>query len=47
MIATQEACDSFLQSNGTDEIGVKGFVIEGEMAPDEKASWGNIREPRV
>jgi NADP-dependent 3-hydroxy-3-methylglutaryl-CoA reductase len=45
-IATQEACDRFLQTNAAKELGVKDFVIEGEMASDKKASWGNVKEPR-
>ena len=45
-IATQAACNRFLQSQTAKELGVKDFVIEGEMASDKKASWGNVKEPR-
>ncbi|PVH92248.1 hydroxymethylglutaryl-CoA reductase [Periconia macrospinosa] len=45
-IATQEACDRFLQTNTAKELGVCDFIIEGEMASDKKASWGNVKEPR-
>jgi hydroxymethylglutaryl-CoA reductase len=45
-IATQEACDRFLQTDTAKDLGVKDFVIEGEMASDKKASWGNVKEPR-
>jgi len=46
-IATQETCDSFLQSNVTGEIGMKDLIVEGETALDKKALWDNIKEPRV
>jgi NADP-dependent 3-hydroxy-3-methylglutaryl-CoA reductase len=45
-IATQTACDLFMQSSVAKEFGVEDFVIEGEMASDKKASWGNVKEPR-
>lgn len=45
-IATQQACDRFLQTDTAKELGVRDFVIEGEMASDKKASWGNVKEPR-
>ncbi|PSN59226.1 hydroxymethylglutaryl-CoA reductase [Corynespora cassiicola Philippines] len=45
-IATQEACDRFLETDLAKELGVKDFVIEGDMASDKKASWGNVKEPR-
>ncbi|KAF2818224.1 substrate-binding domain of hmg-CoA reductase [Ophiobolus disseminans] len=45
-IATQRACDLFLESDAARELGVRGFVIEGEMSSDKKASWGNVKEPR-
>ncbi|PSN58529.1 hydroxymethylglutaryl-CoA reductase [Corynespora cassiicola Philippines] len=45
-IATQEACDRFVETGLADELGVKGFVIEGEMASDKKPSWGNVKDPR-
>lgn len=45
-IATQTACDRFLASNTAKELGVKDFIIEGDMASDKKASWGNATEPR-
>jgi hydroxymethylglutaryl-CoA reductase len=45
-IATQRACDLFLESEAAKEPGVRAFAIEGEMASDKKASWGNVKEPR-
>jgi NADP-dependent 3-hydroxy-3-methylglutaryl-CoA reductase len=45
-IATQKACDLFMESSGAKEFEVKDCVIEGEMASDKKASWGNVKEPR-
>ena len=45
-IATQEACDRFLHTAAAKQVGVKDLVIEGEMASDKKASWGNVKEPR-
>jgi NADP-dependent 3-hydroxy-3-methylglutaryl-CoA reductase len=45
-IATQQACDRFLGTETAKELGVKDFIIEGEMASDKKASWGNVKEPR-
>ena len=45
-IATQEACDRFLHTAAAKQMGVKDLVIEGEMASDKKASWGNVKEPR-
>jgi NADP-dependent 3-hydroxy-3-methylglutaryl-CoA reductase len=45
-IATQEVCDRFMTTEVAKELGVKEFVIEGELASDKKASWGNVKEPR-
>jgi hydroxymethylglutaryl-CoA reductase len=45
-IATQRACDLFLESDTARELGVRSFAIEGEMASDKKASWGNVKAPR-
>lgn len=45
-IATQAACDRFLETDAARDLGVKDFVIEGELASDKKASWGNVKEPR-
>jgi NADP-dependent 3-hydroxy-3-methylglutaryl-CoA reductase len=45
-IATQRACDLFLESDAAEELEVRGIAIEGEMASDKKASWGNAKEPR-
>lgn len=42
---TQAACDVFMQSSYAKQFGVEKFVIEGEMASDKKASWGNAKEP--
>jgi NADP-dependent 3-hydroxy-3-methylglutaryl-CoA reductase len=45
-IATQRACDLFLESDIARELVVRSFAIEGEMASDKKASWGNVKAPR-
>ncbi|KZM21976.1 Hydroxymethylglutaryl-CoA reductase (NADPH) [Ascochyta rabiei] len=45
-IATQAACDDFLASDAAQELGVRDFVIEGDMASDKKGSWRNAMEPR-
>lgn len=45
-IATQTACDRFLASSTARKLGVKDFIIEGDMASDKKASWHNATEPR-
>jgi NADP-dependent 3-hydroxy-3-methylglutaryl-CoA reductase len=45
-IATQKACDRFMGTDTAKELGVRDFVIEGEMASDKKASWGNAKQPR-
>lgn len=45
-IATQAACDRFLETEAAKALGVKEFVIEGDMASDKKASWGNVKESR-
>lgn len=45
-IATQAACDRFLKTDAAKALGVKDFIIEGDMASDKKASWGNVRDPR-
>ncbi|KAF2998131.1 hypothetical protein E8E13_001097 [Curvularia kusanoi] len=45
-IATQVGCDRFLASDLAKELGVKDFIIEGDMASDKKASWRNAMEPR-
>ncbi|KAF9697229.1 hypothetical protein EKO04_004676 [Ascochyta lentis] len=45
-IATQTACDRFLMSKEAQELGVKDFIIEGDMASDKKGSWRNVMEPR-
>ena len=45
-IATQRACDRFLATEAARDLGVQDFVIEGELASDKKASWGNVKEPR-
>lgn len=46
IIATQRACDRFLATDTARDLGVKDFVIEGELASDKKALWGNVKEPR-
>jgi NADP-dependent 3-hydroxy-3-methylglutaryl-CoA reductase len=45
-IATQKACDRFLASDMAQELGIKDFVIEGDMASDKKASARNALEAR-
>ena len=44
--ATHAACQHFLQSPAGAQAGVVGFSIEGQMASDKKASWGNVFTPR-
>lgn len=45
-IATQTACDRFLASSTARELGIRDFIIEGDMASDKKASCGNAMKPR-
>jgi hydroxymethylglutaryl-CoA reductase len=45
-IATQTACNQFLATDAARDLGVKNFVIEGDMASDKKTSWGNVKELR-
>lgn len=45
-IATQAACDAFLTTELAAALGVRDFMIEGEMASDKKASRGNVHAPR-
>ncbi|KAJ4382373.1 hypothetical protein N0V86_002708 [Didymella sp. IMI 355093] len=45
-IATQKACDRFLASDTARELGVKDFIIDGDMASDKKASMRNALEAR-
>jgi NADP-dependent 3-hydroxy-3-methylglutaryl-CoA reductase len=45
-IATQKACDRFLASDTAKELGVKEFIIDGDMASDKKASMRNALETR-
>lgn len=45
-IATQRACDLFLDSDAARELGVRDFVIEGDVASDKKASMRNAVEAR-
>lgn len=44
--ATQHACDCLLRTDAAKELEVTGFAIEGDMASDKKASWGNVVSPR-
>ncbi|KAH7108750.1 hydroxymethylglutaryl-CoA reductase [Dendryphion nanum] len=45
-IATQKACDSFMSSEASKDLGITGFIIEGDFASDKKPSWGNVQEAR-
>jgi len=45
-LATHAACTAFLASEDAKEAGIVGFMIEGQMASDKKASWGNVFSPR-
>ncbi|KAJ4330209.1 hypothetical protein N0V87_010191 [Didymella glomerata] len=45
-IATQKACDRFLARDTAKELGVRDFVIDGDMASDKKASMRNAVETR-
>ena len=45
-LATHAACTAFLKSEDAKEAGIVGFQIEGQMASDKKASWGNVFAPR-
>ena len=45
-IATQAACDGFLATHVAKQLGVRDFVIEGDMASDKKASWRNATYAR-
>jgi hydroxymethylglutaryl-CoA reductase len=44
--ATHAANQHFLQSPAGVQAGVVGFSIEGQVASDKKASWGNVFTPR-
>ncbi|KAJ3454280.1 hypothetical protein MRS44_018272 [Fusarium solani] len=43
--ATQYACD-MLRETLTDKYGIRGFLIEGQLASDKKPSWGNVKMAR-
>lgn len=45
-IATQRACERFIESPTAQELRVRDIIIEGQMASDKKPSWGNVKEPR-
>ena len=45
-IATQRACDWLLASTQDLELNIRGILIEGNMAPDKKPSWGTVSSPR-
>lgn len=44
-IATQHACD-WLRTTFAPELKIRNFLIEGNMAPDKKPSWGAVVAPR-
>ncbi|PWY72951.1 nad-binding domain of hmg-CoA reductase [Aspergillus heteromorphus CBS 117.55] len=44
-IATQRAC-AWVLTNLADEYNIKNFYIEGQMASEKKASWGNVKVAR-
>ncbi|KAJ5383077.1 hypothetical protein N7517_000988 [Penicillium concentricum] len=45
-IATQNACDWLLASTQDLGLNITGVLIEGNMAPDKKPSWGAVCSPR-
>ncbi|KAJ5158874.1 uncharacterized protein N7500_008525 [Penicillium coprophilum] len=45
-IATQSVCDWLLASTKDLELKITGFLIEGNMAPDKKPSWGTVSSTR-
>ncbi|KAI1670796.1 Hydroxymethylglutaryl-coenzyme A reductase [Pyrenophora tritici-repentis] len=44
--STTSTGDRFFETDAATQMGVGDFVIEGDMASDKKASWGNVKEPR-
>ena len=45
-IATQAACEAFLATELAQTLGVRDWIIDGDMAGDKKASRGNVYAPR-
>ncbi|CAI7610683.1 unnamed protein product [Penicillium glandicola] len=45
-IATQNACDWLLGSTDAPELNITGILIEGNMSPDKKPSWGSVSSSR-
>jgi NADP-dependent 3-hydroxy-3-methylglutaryl-CoA reductase len=45
-IATHRACQDFLDSISSKDLGIVGFQIEGQFSSDKKLSWGNVKDPR-
>lgn len=45
-IATQKACDELVESLRGGKHQVKHTMIEGQLASDKKASWGNVKGRR-
>ena len=45
-IATQHACDWLRNTSFASELKIRNFLIEGNMAPDKKPSWGAVVTPR-
>lgn len=45
-IATHRACQDFLKTSTAQDAKVIGFQIDGQLASDKKASWGNVRDGR-
>jgi NADP-dependent 3-hydroxy-3-methylglutaryl-CoA reductase len=45
-IATHRACQDFLASTASKDLGITDFQIEGQFSSDKKLSWGNVKDPR-
>jgi len=45
-IATHRACQDFLASASSKNLGIVDFQIEGQLSSDKKLSWGNVKDPR-
>jgi hydroxymethylglutaryl-CoA reductase len=45
IIATYCACQDFLASIASKDLGIVDFQIEGQFSSDKKLSWGNAKDP--
>ncbi|PLN80601.1 nad-binding domain of hmg-CoA reductase [Aspergillus taichungensis] len=45
-IATQNACNWLRNTSFASELNIRNFLIEGNMSPDKKPSWGAVVAPR-